>query len=572
MSMTRMSDDFTVKPSGVRRSRPVAIWLAMACALGLPAAASAQSLRLGAERGADLVLANAGPAALQSPRLFTSAGWTVDCGGGFPAQSLSGNASLRCSGALDVQQRSASAAASALLGESSKVTYASTSIVPAGVSPGEGIVLVAGGAVHADANADGRLDAGEGIAYSYSVVNLGDQALSGLAVTDLAGAVTCPQTTLAVGANMVCTRNYTVTAGDQTAGLVLNTIGVAGSDASARPVAASDLVLLQNLAGRAALKAFKSPRVADDADANGVVSVGDLIRYTFLLKNAGAESLGSVALVEPDPTRIDTAIACAATTLGGAGFSGLGGGALASGDAVLCSADYTVRASDAVLRQVLNLATASAVAPVAGAVNASAASTIVVPVPPMIGVSKALVSNTGIGPGPYAVRYSIVVQNYGTTALFDVQVLENLRQTFPSPVAFSVTSVSVVGTGAANPGFNGDSDTALLNAAASTLAPGASITIDLRLSVSPGIQGGPFFNQVFASGRDAINQAVSDASVAGSNPDPDGDGIPTENSPTPITFNVQPPPAFIPAGGPLSLVLLALVLLAGSFVALRRIG
>ncbi len=571
MSMSRMTAASPSSTVTVRRRRQLAAWMAVACAVGLSAPVSAQSLRLGADDGAGLVLANRSAAAMDSVRLLASAGWQIDCGSA-PSQGLAAHGALNCAGMLDARRRSASAAASGLLGETATVAYASAGIVPLGASPGEGIVLVAGGAVHADSDSDGRLDAGEAIDFNYTIINLGDQALSGLTVSDLAGAVSCPQTTLNVGASMVCARAYSITASDQTAGLVANLIDVEGTDAAARPVGASDVVLVQNLAGRAALKAFKSPRIANDADANGVVSVGDLIRYTFVVKNAGAESLAGVTLVEPDPTRIDTAISCAATTLGGSAFGGLGSGSLASADAVLCTADYTVRASDAALRQVLNLAEAGAVAPVAGAVSATAASTVVVPVPPMIGVSKALVSSSGVGPGPYTVVYAIVVRNYGPTTLFDVQVQEDLRQTFPQPVGFSVVSVSVSGSGTANPAFNGESDTAMLNAAASTLATGATMTIQLTLSVTPGVLPGPFLNQVFASGRDSINQAVSDASVTGMNPDPDGDGVPNENSPTPITFNVLPPPAFIPAGNPAGLALLALLLLAGSLVALRRNG
>src|SRR5690606_14094916 len=156
-----------------------------------------------------------------------------------------------------------------------------------------------------------------------------------------------------------------------------------GQDDSARPVTASDVMLTQNLAGTAGLHVFKSPDLLADPDNSNSASVGDLLRYSFVIKNANAEDLAAVSLVEPDPSRIDTAISCATTTLDGAGFSGLGSGSLASLDSVICSADYSIRVADETYGQVLNSVNATADAAIAGIIHASAASTVVVPVPPV---------------------------------------------------------------------------------------------------------------------------------------------------------------------------------------------
>jgi hypothetical protein len=362
-----------------------------------------------------------------------------------------------------------------------------------------------------------------------------------------------------------------ISGADQAAGLIVNQVDIDGVDSAGRPVGATDVMVNLNLAGRASVRVFKSPRVIDDVDNNNVTSVGDRIGYTFVVKNSGAETLNNVNLFEPDPTRIDTPISCSPTTLAGAPFSGIGTGSIGSTDLLLCTAEYTVRDSDASIRQVLNVAEVRAQAPVGGTVIATASSTVVVPVPPQIGVSKALVSNEGIGPGPYQVRYLIVVENFGTVALQQVQVTENLRQTFPLPVTFSVVSVAVDGTGVANPAFNGISDVNLLLGPQSTLAPGASFMIDLRLSVSPGQMAGPFMNSVIASGSDSINQSVADVSVVGMNPDPDGNGDPDEDEPTPVIFNVLIPPTNVPVDSPIALLaLLLLVGLAGIRLQLRR--
>lgn len=529
----------------------------------------AADLRVVVDGGADLLVENRSTSSLAEIGLHPGSGWAIDCpgapGSGSLARlgSLAGQSQQRCAGeATAAQPRSAVVAAARRADGSAALSHASRTLL---LGPSESIVLVAGGAVHNDTDTDGILDAGETIDYHYTLLNLGALDVSSLVTVDEFGAVTCPQTTLAVGASMICTRSYTLTPADQTAGLVINQVDIDGVDTLGRNVGATDVIVSQNLAGRAGVRVFKSPRVADDVDGNGVTSIGDLIRYTFVIKNSGAEALSSVTLFEPDPSRIDTPIVCAATTLAGASFAGNGSGGLGSTDVLLCSADYTVRPSDAAIRQVLNVAEVTAIAPVAGQVIATAASTVVVPVPPVIGVSKALVSNVGIGPGPYTVRFAIVVGNYGTIPLQEVQVEENLRQTFPLPVAFSVVSVAVQGTGAPNPGFNGISDTGLLDPAQSTLVPGDAMTIDLVLSVSPGVLAGPFLNQVIATGRDSINQSVADASTAGMNPDPDGDGIPNENEPTPIIFNVLPPPVNIPSHSPLGLLLLALAVGLAAF-------
>ncbi|MGQ0801343.1 MAG: DUF7507 domain-containing protein [Pseudomarimonas sp.] len=540
------------------------MWLAGAVLvmLAMTAPVSAQDLRLAVDGTAGVLVENQSSQPMTEVGFFPGLGWSLNCSGGSgngvaTLTSLRVKEPRRCSGDASAAAKRSAVVASARLADG-RISQAHASRILM-LNPGEGIALVAAGAVHNDSDSDGRLDTGETISYHYTVLNLGDLALTSLALVDQTGAVTCPQTALAVGASMVCTRNYTISAGDQTAGLIINQVDIDGLDSATRPVGATDVVVSQNLAGRAGVRVFKSPRIADDADNNNVTSVGDRIEYTFVVKNSGAESLANVNLFEPDTSRIDTPITCSPTTLGGAAFAGIGTGSLTSNDVLLCTAQYTVRASDATIRQVLNVAEVRAQAPVAGTVIATASSTVVVPVPPMIGVSKALISNEGIGPGPYAVRYNIVVENFGTVALQTVQVTDNLRQTFPLPVTFSVISVAVNGTGTPNPNFNGITDINLLNAAQSTLAPGASFIIDLRISVAPGDMRGPFLNSVIAVGSDSINQSVADVSVVGMNPDPDSDGDPDEDDPTPVSFNVIPPLVNIPATSPAVLLLMCLL-------------
>ena len=70
-----------------------------------------------------------------------------------------------------------------------------------------------------DVNGNGRVDAGDTIAYAFLVTNTGTVTLTAVAVSDpVVGAVSCPVTTLAPGASTTCTATYTFTQADVDAG------------------------------------------------------------------------------------------------------------------------------------------------------------------------------------------------------------------------------------------------------------------------------------------------------------------------------------------------------------------
>ena len=74
--------------------------------------------------------------------------------------------------------------------------------------------------------------AGDVIAYTYLLTNSGNVALGGpFTVTDDKTTVTCPATaSLAVGASIMCTASYTITAADVTAGSVTNVATASAAD------------------------------------------------------------------------------------------------------------------------------------------------------------------------------------------------------------------------------------------------------------------------------------------------------------------------------------------------------
>ena len=82
-----------------------------------------------------------------------------------------------------------------------------------------------------DTNLDGVTDPGDTIAWSIRVRNIGTGTATKIVVSDpTAGAITCPSTTLAVGASMTCTAPlHTITSTDADAGTVVNVASAAAA-------------------------------------------------------------------------------------------------------------------------------------------------------------------------------------------------------------------------------------------------------------------------------------------------------------------------------------------------------
>ncbi|NCT68509.1 MAG: DUF11 domain-containing protein [Rhodanobacteraceae bacterium] len=384
-------------------------------------------------------VSNEGAGQLDGVRIVSDRAHAVSCaastaqGYAFAgAGSLRAGDSVQCIGRPSAQARGRTASLTVVAREangtvrSRQVSFAQ----PSALTPAQGVVVLSAGAVHNDANGDGVLDAGETISYHYSVLNLGTLALSGLGVTDIGGSATCPNTALAVGASMVCTQTYTISAADDAAGMVMNEVDVGGSDANGGAVLAGDLVLSMDRGGNAGIRVFKSPLLLDDADASGYASAGDRLRYTFVLKNSNAQMLAAVNLVEPDPSRIDTPITCAPMTLAGQPFAGLGSGVLQSNDVVLCQAEHTVTAAEAGAGSADNLAEASGQPAVGGVVSGSGASAVVIPTAANVVVAKALTGESGSRPGiaepGETLTYTLTLSNSGGAAAFNVGLVDPL--------------------------------------------------------------------------------------------------------------------------------------------------
>ncbi|MCK2025729.1 DUF11 domain-containing protein [Microbacterium sp. SSW1-47] len=207
---------------------------------------------------------------------------------------------------------------------------------------------VAGAPVDVDGN--GITNAGDTIAYTFTVTNTGNVAVSEITVDDpKVGAVTCDVTTLAPGAVANCTAApYVITAADETAGEVANTATAAGTDPDGDSVASDpDSTTTPVVTPAPALSFEKTAGTPVDVNANGITDEGDTIGYTFTVTNTGNVTVTDVAVDDPKVG----AVTCDVTTL-------------APGEVASCaSAPYTVTAADEAAGEVANTATASGTAP-----------------------------------------------------------------------------------------------------------------------------------------------------------------------------------------------------------------
>jgi hypothetical protein len=169
---------------------------------------------------------------------------------------------------------------------------------------------------------------------------------------------------------------------------------------------------------------------------------------------------------------------------------------------------------------------------------------------PAIGVAKSVRSLDRNRDGSFDVSYEIVARNFsiaGGTILTDVQLVDDLSQTFTGSGGFSVLSLTS-SSFSVNPAYNGAADTNLL-APGNRLAPDQIGTLRLVVRARPGAGpagAGPFLNSVLGSAQSG-SVRVNDFSANGGNPDPNGNRNPREadeDQPTPVFLRI--PNVYLP--------------------------
>jgi uncharacterized repeat protein (TIGR01451 family) len=145
--------------------------------------------------------------------------------------------------------------------------------------------------------------AGDQVTYRFTVVNDGNVTMSQLVVRDaLTGVADCPGTTLAPGAQMVCTSTvpYTITQTDFDAQQPVYN----NATATARPPGAAAAVTfgpapvtVPLVTGTVSLKATVAAAV-NPAGHTGAAQTGDAVTYTYTVTNDGNAALEQVAVTD----------------------------------------------------------------------------------------------------------------------------------------------------------------------------------------------------------------------------------------------------------------------------------
>jgi len=349
----------------------------------------------------------------------------IDC----PATTLAPGASMECTATYQASQADVDAgavtdtASATATGPGGATVTAPDSEVTVAVDSTPGLEVV-------KASTTGSVTAvGQQIPYTFTVTNTGNTTISDIAVMDTVAAPSdpanltapsCPQTSLAPGASIVCTAAYTVTQADLDNGSVADTAAATGTDPDGAAVTSPPSGVVVGVDQRPALTLVKS--ATRSGDPSTPLAVGERVRYTFVVTNTGN-------VTEEAPTIDETAF----TGAGPAPAVTCPAGALPPGAQVVCTSDpYIVLPADAAAGRIDNTAVAT-VPPVGGTPVSSPPSSFDVPfVPaPELQLIKS-VSPTVVTAADGDVQYTFEVTNTGNVPVDALAIDE---------VAFSGTGV-----------------------------------------------------------------------------------------------------------------------------------
>lgn len=306
----------------------------------------------------------------------------------------------------------------------------------AAIAPGvPALTLVKHAAAPTDVDGDGLTDVGDTIQYTFTVSNTGTAAAAAVKVTDAkVGSVTCPQTTLAAGADMSCAADslYVITPADVAAGAVNNSATATGTGPDG-----SQIDSVPSTTSTPTTAPDPELSLAKSADRTELVA-GQTVTYTFAVTNTGNVPLNDVTVDEGDFSGTGTlsSTTCPEATLA----------PRAEED---CTASYVVTQADVDAGTLSNTATASGTT-FGGEPVVSAPASVAIPQTPAPGLTIAKAADKQqITQAGQVVHYTFVVTNTGNVTLHDVKVNEtsfNGHGTLPNVVCPSQAASLAPGT------------------------------------------------------------------------------------------------------------------------------
>lgn len=360
---------------------------------------------------------NSGNVTLRSPGIvetsFSGSGAlsAISC----PPDALSPGASADCTASYPVTQADLTAGSIVNTAAATATTPAGATVDSADSTATVTVDQVASLTIVKSATPSGAAayNAGQLITYTYVVTNTGNVPVTGIAVNEREftgsgplSAISCPATALEPATQFSCTATYTLTQQDVDAGSLTNTANATGTAASG-PVMADDSTVTTPQDQVSRLTLTKS------ADTAYVNAAGDTIGYTFHIRNTGNVTVHDVAASETafSGTGGSPAIACPTTTL-------------LPGQAVDCTAAYTVTQADMNAGSIVNTAEATGVDPGdAAVVSAPSTATVAVNAAPAIALVETadVASYDAVGT---AITFSFLITNTGNVALTAAAVAE----------------------------------------------------------------------------------------------------------------------------------------------------
>lgn len=154
---------------------------------------------------------------------------------------------------------------------------------------------------------------------------------------------------------------------------------------------------------------------------------------------------------------------------------------------------------------------------------------------PLVGAAKQMTALDATLPATIEILYNF--ENLGTETMLGLSVIDNLSAVFGTVgVDWTFTSIASMPASLANPAFDGDGATELINQAPTqdlSIGATASVTVVIELLTTAAADiNGEFCNQVTVTGSDSLGATYQDLSADGTDPDTNGDGNPLEADPS----------------------------------------
>lgn len=223
----------------------------------------------------------------------------------------------------------------------------------------------------ADANGNALADAGESIAYTFTVTNTGNVTMENVTVFDDRVATITPATaTIAPGGSQVFTATgYAVTQDDVDAGAVVNTAYARGNIPGGAETFSDPDEDVQDVPAPVPALTLDKTATLLDRNGNGTADEGEQIAYGFLVTNTGNVTLTSVGI---DDDKVAALLPDAIDFLP------------PTASYLFNSDPYTVTAEDVAAGEIINVASASGTAPSNVVVESDEDSATIRATPPVV--------------------------------------------------------------------------------------------------------------------------------------------------------------------------------------------